>query len=177
MIVGIEGGLGTGKTIIMLRYLLKDYLNDLIIFANLGLKHIKYEKLNVMDIMKNENLYNISIGIDEITVFLDCRRSASNTKISYFILQTRKRNVNLYYTSQSFGMIDRRLLDHTDIRVICRHVYNDDNDIIPDIKSYSIIDCRDLTSNASDINIQRIYVDISKYYKYYDTNEVILPPI
>lgn len=179
MIIGIEGGLGTGKTIIMVRYLLKDYLNELKLFTNFGLKNIDYNKLDVLEIMKNENLSGVSIGIDEITVFLDCRKSGSkmNRILSYFILQTRKRNVNLYFTTQSFNYIDRRMLEHTDIRVLCRHIYNENNEVVPNIKSYSIIDCRDISSGVADIPIHRIYLDISKYYTFYDTNEVIIPPV
>ncbi|GAI81594.1 unnamed protein product [marine sediment metagenome] len=36
MIVGIEGGLGSGKTLLMTKYLLKDSVNDRRVMANYG---------------------------------------------------------------------------------------------------------------------------------------------
>ena len=108
MIIGIEGGLGSGKTIMIVRYLVKDFFKDIPIYANFHLKKIDYKVLDVIKILQmDENkvkLGNISIGIDEITVFMDCRTSMSkmNRFISYFILQTRKRGVTLYYTTQSW---------------------------------------------------------------------------
>jgi len=175
MIIGFEGGLGTGKTIGMVRYLKKDEAQGNDLFINFGMKDTYYNKLNVTEIMENENLQNVSIGIDEITVFLDCRKSMSkmNRMLSYFILQTRKRNVNMYYTTQDFGMVDLRLIRHTSIQIFCENVYNDDNDLIPNVKKYSMLDLRD----KRNLSFTNFYLDISPYYKYYDTNEIILPPI
>jgi len=174
MIIGFEGGLGSGKTIGAVRYVVKDYGNGHKVYSNCGLRGIDYEFLNVLEIMENPDLQNVSVFIDEITVFLDCRRSSSkmNRIISYFILQSRKRNVNLYYTTQSFGMIDKRLLEHTNFQIIASKVYNDGLEI-EGFRKYSIIDCRDLNN----IKIKRIYLDIKPYYKFYDTNEVIMPPV
>jgi len=178
MIIGVEGSMGSGKTLLIVRYLLKDFSNGHKIFANFGLRKIDYEPLNVMELMENNELQDVSVGIDEITVFLDCRKSSSkmNRYISYFILQTRKRNVNLYYTTQALSMIDKRLLEHTEFQITCEKIYNHKQEIIPDWRHYTIFDCRDMRS-IRNIKITRFNMDISKYYDFYDTNEVILPPI
>lgn len=178
MIIGIEGGMGTGKTILMVRYLKKDSESLHKIFCNFGLKKIEFEKLDVVGLMEDNNLQDVSVGIDEITVFLDCRKSSSrmNRYISYFILQTRKRNVNLYYTTQSFRMIDKRLLEHTEFQIHCDKVYDKYGVEVDGWRHYTIIDCRNVT-DIRNIKITRFNMDISKYYDFYDTNEVILPPI
>ena len=109
MIIGIQGGLGSGKTVLMTRYLVKDYQMGRHIVANYGLNIIDFDKLNVKSLLDNEtDLHDVSVGIDEFTVFADCRRAMSNTIITYFILQTRKRNVCLYFTS-GYNIIMRYL--------------------------------------------------------------------
>lgn len=175
MIIGFEGGLGGGKTLGMVRYLYKDSINGYKIYSNFGLKNIKHEKVNVSEILSNKDLHNVSIGIDEMTVFLDCRKSSSkmNRLISYFILQTRKRGVNLYFTTQDFSMIDMRLMNHCHFQVVCSTMYDEKGNEIPNIKRYTIFDIR----NLKNIKLRRLIIDISKYYPYYDTNEIILPPV
>lgn len=177
MIIVLEGGLGSGKTILMVRYLVKDYMSGRIIYYNGGLKKIKYEKINIgkiLELHKNKfNLKDCTIGIDEITVFADCRISGSklNRAISYFILQSRKRNVDIYFTTQNVNMIDKRLNQYTDIHILCEKIYDHDGNTIEGRRKYTIIDTRDWYKP----HITRFVLDITKYYEFYDTNEVILP--
>jgi hypothetical protein len=180
MIVGIEGGLGSGKTILMTRYLVKDnLLNKHKIYSNYKLEKVEYEIIDltkILDMHKNSfNLNNCSIGIDEITVFADCRKSGSkmNRLISYFILQSRKRDVNIYFTTQNLQMIDFRLANYMDFQVICEKIHDKDGNDIEGYAKYRIFDIRDIKN----IKIVRFVMDLKKYYRFYDTNEVILPPI
>lgn len=180
MIVGIEGGLGSGKTIMVVRYLTKDYHNGKRIYANFGLKRIKYKPLDVMEILELDeggfNLQDLSVAIDEITVFADCRTSMRkmNRFLSYFILQTRKRNVTLYYTTQDFNMVDLRLINHTDIRVVAEKILKADGvTYYEEYRKYTIYDLRDIKK----LNWKSFTLNITPYFEYYDTNEVILPPI
>lgn len=176
-VIGIEGGLGTGKTVYMTRLLYLDSKKGFPVMSNYKLMNVKHEMLDVSNVLEmnesNVQLKNMSIGIDEITVFMDCRRAMSNLMISYFILQSRKRNVNIYYTTQSFDMVDNRLIDHTDFQVMCSKIYNKNGSEIKDYRRYCIFDMR----NLRDIHESIFNLKISSYYKYYDTNEVILPPI
>ena len=180
MLIGIEGGLGSGKTLLMVRYLLKDFNKGNQIFSNFGLNHIPYKVLNVLEILdfdkENKSLIDISMGIDELTVFADCRTSIGkmNRLFSYFILQTRKRNVNLYYTTQNMMMIDKRVREHTDIQIFCEKIKDSDGEMIEKKRHYTIWDFRDLHDIPKPT---KFILDISKYFDYYDTNEVILPPV
>jgi len=188
IIIGVEGGLGSGKTILIVRYLYKDDKKGIPVYANFHLKNIRHKLLDVMEILQMDksksDINNMSLAIDEITVFMDCRTSITkmNRLISYFILQTRKRNVTLYYTTQHFGMVDKRLINHTDIRIIAEKIpkYKKSlqGDIISDgyynnYRKYTIYDLRDLKN----FKWKSFKLKISDYYEYYDTNEVILPPI
>ena len=169
MIVGIEGGLGSGKTLIMSRYLHKDrvkYHRD--VFANYNL-HFDHKKLNIKDMLdKKVSLMDVSVGIDELTLFADCRSSMGemNKLMSYFILQTRKRNVCLYFTTQDFSMVDKRIMHHTFVRIFCSKVKGDDN-----FRSFEIIDIRDSLFSPPQVFI----MDIRPYFELFDTNEIIEP--
>lgn len=179
MIIGIEGGLGSGKTVLIVKYLKKDQENGNNIITNfvlIGIPHKTLDVQNILDMSKeNININNVSIGIDEITVLMDCRRSSSkrNLMLSYFVLQSRKRNVVLYYTTQDFGMVDLRLMKYTDIQIVCDFIYDENGNSIEDYRYYTIYDTRD----RKNIRISRFAMNITKYFKYYDTNEIILPTI
>jgi len=175
MIIGIEGGLGSGKTLYMTKCLSDDSKNGYYVKANYGL-NFEHDKLDVLELMESSpELQDVAIGLDEITVFMDCRKSVSkmNRLISYFILQTRKRNVSLYYTTQDFNMVDLRLINHTHIQVICEKLYMSDGSDLEDYRRYTIFDLRDKRR----IKPKSFILDISDYYGLYDTNEIILPPI
>jgi len=174
MIIGIEGGLGSGKTLYMAKCLHKDFLNGFNIQSNFGL-NFEHGDLDVKMLMESSTeLQNVSIGIDEMTVFVDCRRSASrmNTLLSYFILQTRKRSVNLYYTTQDLNMIDLRLYNHTHITVICEKLYFSNGEEIEDYRRYTLLDMRDKFR----VKPKSFVMKISDFYDLYDTNEIIRPP-
>jgi len=160
----------------LVRYLIKDYLKGHRIMANFGLNNIKYDSISIPELLvytkENIELSNITIGIDELTVFVDCRMSGSkaNRVFSYFILQSRKRNVNIYYTTQDMRMIEKRVVAHTPIVVYCEQIY--DNGIeIKGYSRYSIYDFR----NPREPKVTKFILKLEPYYGYYDTNEVIQP--
>ena len=166
MIVGIEGSLGSGKTLLMTRYLVKDAMAGRGVFANYGLKHIKHSVLDMKTMLSNNSdLQDVSVGIDEFTVFADCRTSMSNKMITYFILQTRKRNVCLYYTTQDFSMLDKRIIRHTHLLARCTHVKDNDD--------YRIVTFIDRRKDNAIPQSKMFY--IPAWFRYYDTNEVISP--
>lgn len=176
-IVGIEGFLGDGKTIFMVRSLKKDFIRGRKIYANLKLKNIDYELLDINDFLNKDSsdkYKNCTIGIDEITLFMDCRRSSrkENIAISTLLRQSRKRSLDIYYTAQNLDETDLRLVRYTSIFVIAQRLYAKYNDgkmrELENYRNYTIIDTRMRTDNVTRINL-----DISKYYNDYDTDEII----
>lgn len=186
MLIGIEGFLGDGKTIYMVRCLKKDSQNKRNIFANLKLIDIPYTYFDINEFLSNDNndkLRNATIGIDEITTMMDCRLSGckSNIAFGYLVLQSRKRNVDIYYTTQDIGLVDyKRLIKYTQVFVICNRVYikkelaNNKYELeeLEDWRNYTIVDERKRKENVISFNL-----DISPYYDNYDTDEIIKPPI
>ena len=145
LVVGIKGLKASGKTLIMTRELYKEYC--------LGKKiHTNYEVYfphEIIDVQKmltlNVDLQNAVIGIDELHMICDSRRSGKkqNILMTYFILQSRHRSVNFYYTTQFDGQVDNRIRDNTDINLICENQYVDtDGDGLNDLFRLIIQDRR-----------------------------------
>lgn len=185
MLIGIEGFLGDGKTVYMARCLKKDFEIGRDIYTNLHLKDIPYKFFDIDEFLNNDNndkLRNATIGLDEITTIMDCRLSGSKSNIAfgYLVLQSRKRNVDIYYTTQSLDLVDyKRLIKYTTIFVIAQRMYekivyeNGKVELkeVEDWRNYTIIDERKRKENVVRFNLK-----ISDYYDIYDTDEIIKPP-
>jgi hypothetical protein len=176
MIIGIEGFLGDGKTIFMVRCAKIDYKNNRKIFSNFKLRGIEYTPLNIEDFLLTQNaekFKNCSIFIDEITLFMDCRRSSrkENIAISTLLRQSRKRSIDIYYTCQNLDETDLRLIRYTSIFVIAQRCFEEINNKLKEIdnyRQYIIVDTR-----QREENVKRMNMEISQYYPYYDTDEII----
>ena len=96
------GTLGSGKTLSMVRDLYIDYtekkrkiISNLVLTFNSEI--ISKEFFNGFAQGQQQELFDVSLGIDEFHIFLDSRSSTTKASkyLSYFILQTRKRGVEL----------------------------------------------------------------------------------
>jgi hypothetical protein len=125
MIIGFIGTIGTGKTISSVRQLYFFYKLNYTIYSNIKLNFpyipITYEMIKNYAKDKKAFTNKSLIFIDEITLFLDSRRSGSakNLIITYFLLQTRKKSCSVIYTAQFFHSVDKRLRDLTDDVIEC----------------------------------------------------------
>lgn len=182
MLIGIEGNVGSGKTVLLVKYLKQDNNNNRDIFTNLNLTGIPFKEFNIDDFLNNRNndqLFNATIGIDEITMYMDCRCGSSkqNLLMGYLVLQSRKRGIDIYYTTQDLDLVDyKRLVKYTNIVVYCQEIYvkNPDGKIesLEDWRNYTIVDLRKNRDNITQFNM-----NIKPYYNYYDTNQIIEPLI
>lgn len=129
MILSFIGTVGSGKTLSMTYEAWKYYKLGYRIFSNYHLE-FPHTKLNwkILETMIAERtqLENAVIAIDEMHIWIDSRSSMEKKRkgITYFILQTRKANIRLLYTTQHLGQVDKRLRDTTDILVFCRNMTN-----------------------------------------------------
>jgi hypothetical protein len=110
---------------------------------------------------------------------MDCRLGSSkqNLLMGYLVLQSRKRNLDIYYTTQNLDLVDyKRLVKYTNLIVFAQELYikNQDGIIesVKDWRNYTIIDMRKYTENVTQFNM-----NIKPYYNYYDTNQIIEPII
>lgn len=173
MIIGFVGPRGQGKTLLMSARLRRRYRRGYKILTNYEV-NFPHGSLNAKKLVEmGEELKNCAIGVDEIHVLLDSRNSMSNRNkmITYFILQTRKRNVVLFFTTQDYGQVDVRLRRNTDFWVECIRITKIHSVTGKKIKTnkflYKIYE--GLTGRLLDIRL----INGEQFFGIYDTQEVI----
>lgn len=162
-IVGYVGPRGAGKTLAMTRcahYLARR--RKVNVMANYGimLPHQKLDAARLVDM--GEDLQRCLMLIDEAHVLIDSRNSgkARNKMVSYFITQTRKRDVVLCYTTQHVMQVDIRLRRATDYFVFCRRVGRHRF-------RYRVVDA------LNGKHLGTVFMDGRKSYALYDTYEAV----
>lgn len=170
MIIGFIGRMGSGKTLSMTRYAYKYYRAGYKIFSNIKFffPYTEYTLSELVDFANNDvPLKKSLIILDEAHIFLDSRNSQNkkNKIISYFLLQTRKKGCHLYYTTQRFHQIDKRLRDNSDVLIQCKTKKSKDGTQYT-LNNINIL----LENNIKTIN--DVYIS-SNYFDLYDTYEVV----
>lgn len=164
--ISFEGGLGSGKTLGMTYMLyLEHKMYHKKIFANYKL-NFPFERLDLNKLVDNlPQLNDVAIGGDELYVFIDSRLSGSkkNRIFSYFALQTRKRKVTLYFTSQFLDQVDKRLRRLVDYRIICSRVSLD-----PALFKYDVFNLQEFPPTMT-----TFYLQGEKVWDLYSTDEII----
>lgn len=177
MIVLITGGLGSGKTCMLTRYGKIAFSEGKNMYSNYHLVNMPYKKLDIVDMFFNEpDLKDVMILGDEIYTFMDCRMSGAkrNRLQSYFIAQTRKRNVDLYGTAQFSQFTDLRLTAFLDVWIKMENIW-----IMKDGKKtkhpYFFLATFHDYRDENDIKIFTRRFDGRTHFNDYDTNERIYP--
>jgi hypothetical protein len=127
MIIGIEGGIGQGKTLVMTYFAKEEALRmKKRLHANYHLKDLPFRYLDfqtfIDEALTHHQYRDSCILVDEAHVWIDSRTSMKkqNLLFTYLLLQTGKEDVNMYYTTQDFGQVDKRLRQRTDIAIHVR---------------------------------------------------------
>lgn len=169
-IIGLTGDRGSGKTLVMVYLGLKEHIKrGAKIYANFHLKGVPYTYIDFPTLLwmaDNEvDLRDCIILIDEAHIWVDSRTSGKklNRLFTYFLLQTGKDNINIYWTSQRKGQVELRLRQQTDIWINIERR----GDL-----HLCLID--DITAGGS--RIQRMIVRGKPVWPYYDTHEKIKIP-
>ena len=132
-IFGIEGGIGTGKTLCVVYYGLQDLYAGKTIYSNIKLKgipaklrqniiYLDKERLkNILTLVKEKkfDMKNSTVLIQEAHNYIDSRKAMfkENRMISYWILQSRhtgEGSCDIIYDTQDLGQVDIRLRRNTD---------------------------------------------------------------
>lgn len=115
-----EGIKGNGKTLTGVYYLYQDYMNGISCFSNIGTTFTeRMTTQEVFDIFRDKSIHGVSILLDEIQKDINSRSGTTSPKlIKEFCniagAQTRKKDVNLYWTAQRAMDVDLRLRVQTD---------------------------------------------------------------
>lgn len=125
MIIAIVGRMGSGKTLLM-SFLAKcqhDRGVDIVTNYRLTFPHRIITKKDIISYTQGQGqLEDCALLIDEAQIMLDCRSHHKNQIISYFLLQSRKRSVHIYYSTQQFFNVEKRLRENTDYIIQCEAI-------------------------------------------------------
>lgn len=135
-IFGIEGGIGTGKTLTLVHLGIEDLMAGKKIYSNVTLKKIPAQlKPNIRYLTKDEmndifklvkekkfDMRNSTVLIQEAHNYLDARSSmlTRNKMLTYWILQSRhtgQGSCDIIYDTQDFIQVDKRLRQNTDFKI------------------------------------------------------------
>ena len=169
MIAGFIGKMGSGKTLSMVRETLKYYNEGYTIYSNFHVE-VPYEPLDFTKLFAMAEaqtpLNDVVILLDEVHILLDSRSSMKkeNKVVSFWLNQTRKMGVKLYYTTQHLHQIDKRLRAGTDFFCFCEGIK-----YLQKEREYFI--CVNQITDGDNVREERFIGN--KFYKYYDTNQII----
>lgn len=159
MLITVLGNLGSGKTLFLV---INSYYSKLPIVSNFKLyfENRIIESFDLNKFLRCE-YSDCIILLDEAYNYLESRISISerNRIMSYFLFQSRKKNVIMFLTAQLFSSLDKRYRELSDIVIIAEN-----SEISFNYRIYS-------GSNCNEIAISKQYTKF--FYTMYNTNEVI----
>jgi len=114
MIIGIVGDIGSGKTLSMTHLGMIMQKSGISIYSNYHLEfpHVRID--NIQDI-NSINTPTNALLFDEIWITADSRKSMQyeNIMLSTSVLQSRKKHIDILYTTQYIAQVDTRIRDVT----------------------------------------------------------------
>jgi len=120
MLVAIVGRMGSGKTLLMsvLLTFLRLKISSEYIYVNYSLSG-STKISNARELLK---IKNGIVGLDEFWASMDSRLWKDNVFLTRWVLQTRKKNLLVFYTTQNFRQIDIRVRQATDLLIFCEKI-------------------------------------------------------
>lgn len=169
MLIGIKGGLGGGKTSVLSFIGLRQYAAGFNVYSNYKLNFP--EGAGKVLPFKPEDLANGNWGsdgkpgillLDELQVWMESRISTSefNRMGTQMVLQTRKKNTHIAFTTQFFDQVDLRIRRLIDVAIECQKK-----------KDYSHLTI--MRTYDGRITEKKLY--LPPLYGLFDTNEIIQP--
>ena len=170
---------GNGKTACM-SYILKNLYaeKNYKVYANyhitFGTTFETLEIGKILDEIKNsKDNTSYAIGIDEIQVFTNSYDHISKKDISFLLLklvqQSRHKNIDIFYTSQRFKDVHRRIRVQTDDYIIpTKYHLNGEICLLDRCYKDHIITCKDFYEQ-----LKPFYFDMREIIGCYNTGEII----
>lgn len=162
-LVGIIGELGSGKTLSLAWLMQHNFYRGRQLYSNFHLKPpLRYTPIKSIE--EIEDMREGVFGGDELWLWLDSRASRTkvNRAVAMILGKSRKRGIDIIYTTQSFKQIDIRIRNITDFIIEPKL---SKNEIFCTMFWYSRWDLR------SPFKIKRFYTP--PIWDIYDTNEEI----
>lgn len=166
MLIGIGGDLGAGKTLTLtylgLRYLIEE---DRTIYSNY---HLNFPHKRLYAIRQLNEIRDGVFLADELWTWLDSRTSqkAANKGSTLLLAKSRKKNLDVVWTAQLLGSLDKRPRRMTQKFIYTELLPN------PDTPKW----CRCYITDRHTRPMGTFMFKADKIFPLYDTNEEIDPP-
>ena len=117
VLMAFVGELGAGKTLSLTYFAYLNHLKGVKVYSNYHL-NFPYEPVRTLEDI--EDMREGFFAGDELWLWMDSRASQNkkNRVISSILLKSRKRGIQIAYTTQSFGQIDVRVRRITDFLAV-----------------------------------------------------------
>jgi len=128
VLVSFEGVQGSGKTTAAVALAYEEWKHNgrrVITNQHLNFEHTRFSLEWFLEHLADHELEDCILFLDEMYQIADSRSSQSklNKLFTYFVVQTRKRGVDLYLCTHHLDHIDLRLRRAVDIRGSCRYFH------------------------------------------------------
>lgn len=173
-VIIVLGERGAGKTLLMTAIAVDEYNNNKRrIFSNYHLKGVPYDIITFKELIElPDYLTNAIVCLDELQVGADSYKtfSKSNEGVNTFVTQLRKRKVTLYYTTQVYTQIAKRVRNQTNYIM---QVIATDTPGVSQVDTYTAPKRISKDNVRFSSQISSHILDLRDYFKYYDTDEII----
>lgn len=179
MIHLIKGKQGSGKTIYLVKVAYDCYKRGYTVYSNVHLK-FPYVKLRYKDIIDCK-LKNGAVILDEIHLLLparNCMRTINRNICDGFLSMVRKKNLEVYGTTQYERKVDVRFREEADFKYFCSKYAYINNSWVEVLhnqnlnRNIPIMIKLDVEEEFSGQNLTMKFI-ANKYFSLYDTNQVI----
>lgn len=180
LITGIKG---SGKTSFAVSKLATAAMNGQTVFSNFTLKFPPQYPVRRLDmgafVEEMTDLRKVALCIDEAQIYFDCRMSGTkrNRMFSYVMLQSRKREVDIYLTSQQRQNVDIRIQRNLDYLYECTPLVERRPGQyrvarVEEIEAREIDRVLVVETNFAQECVQRLLFDPTPYFALYDSDEI-----
>ena len=189
MITTFEGVMGSGKTLsaVTLAYIGYQQGREIISNVAVNFPHTTFDPKYLIDNMNTTELTNCIFLLDEAYLFVDSRNSQSKLSklFSYFMAQTRKREVDLLVCIHHIDTVDRRLRRAIDVRGTCRFKKYDPcrkckgettikGEVCPECLGYGVSGVASVSFfDMRSVKRSKIKIQAAMYWHLYDTNQLV----
>ena len=180
MVVAIITGLkGDGKSTLSTMFAYNAYKGGRPVYSNYGLK-FPYTELRINAVKEElEQLQDAMFVVDEAYQYIDSRNAMSkgNRGISYLVLQTRKKGIDLILNLLQKGLGDLRIRENSDYVYDCEAMKVVDNRLvrcsIEDIENQRVSVISVYRADVRMRRLSRFVFDPRPYFNMFDTRELI----
>jgi hypothetical protein len=168
-IIAWIGNRGGGKTLGMTAFAVDWYQKEGIqIYSNYHLYGVPYIYMEFTEMINSlDKLYNCLLLIDEAHVGINAFQFLSKgvAKVTTFVTQIRKRKIIMCLSTQRFNRVAKSVREQVDYIVTCSRTSK---------KGVSNYVWYDMEYASKEVLIWEKVLDLRSYFKYYNTEELIL---